>query len=126
MIGSFKTRFFILVLVISASFLIVGAAPHQTKSAEISKFSPPLARANERVTKKPFGLYVTLKNSPVLPERFTGYHTGADFEIFADEKNKPVQVTAVCAGKLIAKQRVTGYGFKASALQNPPIPLAGQ
>lgn len=99
-----------MVLVISAGFLIVGAAPNRTKAAEVPKFSPPLPRAQERVTKKPFGSYVTPKKFSVQPERFTGYHTGADFEIFADEKDKAVQVKAVCAGKLIAKQRVTGYG----------------
>src|SRR5579871_4518385 len=34
----------------------------------------------QRVTKKPFGIYVTPTDSPVQPERFTGYHTGADGE----------------------------------------------
>jgi hypothetical protein len=34
----------------------------------------------QRVTKKPFGLYVDPDNSPVQPEMFTGYHTGADAE----------------------------------------------
>ncbi len=95
---------------ISLGFLLSGLAAFSTLAKESALFSPPLPRASERVTKKPFGLYTSPKTSPVKPERFSGYHTGADFEIFAEEKDRPVQVTAICAGKLLAKQRVSGYG----------------
>lgn len=70
----------------------------------------PVSRAAERVTKKPFGIYVTPQNSPVQPERFTGYHTGVDFETFPEEQGKDVQVYAICDGKILAKSKVGGYG----------------
>jgi hypothetical protein len=38
-------------------------------------FVAPLDRASGRVTKKPFGIFVTPQNSPVQPERFRGFHT---------------------------------------------------
>jgi len=87
-------------------------------------FQPPLDRAGERVTKKTFGLYVTPQNSPVQPEKFTGYHTGADFEIFPNELNLAVSVRAICGGKLILKKYATGYGgvvVEACLLNNQPI-----
>ena len=73
-------------------------------------FQPPLSRAAERVTKKPFGIYITPKTSPVQPERFQGYHTGTDFEIFPEELNVDVPVQTVCNGKLILKEYASGYG----------------
>ena len=73
-------------------------------------FGFPLERALERVTKKPFGLYVTPKNSPVSPERFSGYHVGVDFETFADEEDREVAVSAVCEGELVLKKSSAGYG----------------
>ena len=39
----------------------------------VSEFQSPLDRAGERVTKKPFGKFVTPQNSPVQPEKFYGY-----------------------------------------------------
>lgn len=75
-----------------------------------SDFQPPLERANERVTKKPFGIYITPANSPVSLERFSGYHTGTDFEIFPEELNADVPVKAVCSGKLFSKRSASGYG----------------
>jgi len=70
----------------------------------------PLERARERVTKKPFGIYITPQNSPVQPERFSGYHTGVDYEIFIGEENSDVAVNAICSGKLLQKRTVSGYG----------------
>ncbi len=71
---------------------------------------PPLDRPKERITKKPFGIFITPENSPVQPERFRGYHTGVDFEVFPEELEKEVAVKAICAGELIAKSYVNGYG----------------
>jgi murein DD-endopeptidase MepM/ murein hydrolase activator NlpD len=76
----------------------------------ISEFVPPLDRPAERLTKKPFGIYITPKTSPVQPERFSGYHTGADFETFSDEAETAVEVRAFCSGEIVYKQRVSGYG----------------
>jgi hypothetical protein len=73
-------------------------------------FVSPLDRANGRVIKKPFGIFITPQNSPVTPEKFTGYHTGTDFEIFPEELNADVSVKAVCTGKILVKRMATGYG----------------
>lgn len=87
-------------------------------------FQPPLERAGERVTKKKFGMYITPQNSPVQPERFQGYHTGVDFEIFPEELNAEVQVHAVCSGELKLKKYASGYGgvaVQACELDKDPI-----
>ncbi len=87
-------------------------------------FVPPLDRAGERVTKKPFGIFVTPQNSPVQPERFRGYHTAADFEIFSEELNQDVPVRAICDGTLELKEYASGYGgvaVEACALDSQPI-----
>lgn len=73
-------------------------------------FVPPLVNLAQREVKKPFGIHVTPKDSPIQPEHFTGFHTGADFEIFAYELNKDVAVHAICGGKLLLKKNGTGYG----------------
>lgn len=70
----------------------------------------PLDRAGDRVNKKPFGIFITPQNSPVQPERFRGYHAGADFEIFPGEEDIDIPVRAVCSGKLRIKRYVNGYG----------------
>jgi hypothetical protein len=76
----------------------------------ISDFGAPLDRAKERVTKKPFGILINPRTSPVQPERFSGYHTGTDFEIFPEELEMDVSVRAVCNGKIRTKEYVNGYG----------------
>ena len=89
-----------------------------------SGFVPPLSDAAQRITKKPFGIYITPATSPVQPERFKGYHTGADFEIFPSELNITVPVDAVCNGKLLLKEWASGYGgvaVESCMLNNQPI-----
>lgn len=73
-------------------------------------FTQPLDNATERVTKKPFGIKVSPENSPVSPERFSGYHTGTDFEILEGEADIKVNVYAVCDGPLAIKRDLNGYG----------------
>jgi len=71
----------------------------------------PLDNFRSRVTKKPFGIFITRENSPVTPEVFYGYHTAADFEILAGEENEEIHVRAICDGKLLqSRTGVTGYG----------------
>lgn len=70
----------------------------------------PIENAKDRVTKKPFGVYITRENSPVKPERFSGYHAGADFEIFPKELNIDVPIKSVCKGKILKKDNIDGYG----------------
>jgi hypothetical protein len=70
----------------------------------------PLPSARERVTKKPFGLLVSPDRSPIQPERFSGYHTGTDFEVSPEEKDAKITVQAICGGPLRAKRSAQGYG----------------
>lgn len=63
------------------------------------KVAFPIADFEGRITKKPFGIYITPQNSPVQPERFSGYHTGDDAEygdVAAD-----VPVYAVYDGQIV-------------------------
>jgi len=73
-------------------------------------FGDPLDDAESRITKKTFGLYVTPTNSPVSPERFTGYHAGVDFETTSGEQGTDVLVQAICPGTLVLKKWASGYG----------------
>lgn len=89
-----------------------------------SHFTLPLSDASNRVTKKPFGIYVAPGNSPVSPEKFRGFHTGTDFETFPEEANSPVEVQAVCSGKVLTKEYANGYGgvmVESCQLDNQPI-----
>ncbi|MCC7356832.1 MAG: M23 family metallopeptidase [Candidatus Doudnabacteria bacterium] len=82
----------------------------ETPPVVASTVGMPLDRSLERVTKKPFAIYITKQNSPVSPERFVGYHVGTDFEAFPEEADTDVQVKAICDGKLLQKRTASGYG----------------
>ncbi|MFH0776499.1 MAG: M23 family metallopeptidase [Patescibacteria group bacterium] len=75
-----------------------------------TKLSYPIENFATGITKKPFGIYITPKTSPVQPERFTGYHTGVDIETTAAQKDADVWVYAIADGKVELKRRVNGYG----------------
>lgn len=93
-------------------------------TATISGFQSPLDRSKERITKKPFGIYIAPATSPVQPEKFQGYHTGTDWEIFPEEQSSAVPVKAICSGKLILKKSASGYGgvaVESCKLDNKPI-----
>lgn len=84
----------------------------------------PMERARERVNKKPFGIKISPNNSPVSPERFSGYHTGVDYEIFEGEENIDVEIFAICSGKLLKKETAAGYGgllVQSCELDNQPV-----
>lgn len=68
----------------------------------------PIAQFEKGITKKPFGIYITPKNSPVQPERFSGYHTGVDVE--NEDAKVDVPVYAICDGKIVVKRWISGYG----------------
>lgn len=69
---------------------------------------PPVADFKNRITKKSFGTYVHPQNSPVSPERFTGYHTALDIE-FGDVPGD-VPVHAITSGTVVYSGWVSGYG----------------
>lgn len=76
----------------------------------VKEFITPIDRQADRTTKKPFGIYITPKTSPVQPEKFSGYHTGTDFETFAEEADTDVRIIASCTGKIRTRQFINGYG----------------
>lgn len=80
------------------------------QSSGFAKLLAPISDWSERTTKKLFGIYVTPKNSPVNPEKFTGYHSGVDFEVLPGEEDTEVVVFAVCGGPMVLKRFVSGYG----------------
>lgn len=88
----------------------IANAPSTSAIPEISTSKTLSILDTSRITKKPFGIYITPKNSPVQPEKFTGYHTGADFETTPAEANEAIDVPAICNGKLILKKYASGYG----------------
>ncbi|MCL4387301.1 M23 family metallopeptidase [Patescibacteria group bacterium] len=82
-----------------------------TKPEEPKKtISSPIANAKNRITKKPFGVYITPASSPVSGEKFTGYHTGTDFETTPEEASQDIPIYATCTGKIRTKEIVSGYG----------------
>lgn len=106
--------------------------PNQTPLATISQpkatqtlpFTPPLEKTRDRVTLKPFSIQASPRHSPVQPERFSGIHTGTDFETFPEEVNKDISVKTICTGRLLRKQQARGYGgmaVQACTLNDNPI-----
>ncbi len=84
----------------------------ESEPAEVvpSRYVSPLDHPDDRITKKPFGIFITPSTSPVQPERFSGYHTAVDMEILPDEENADVMVRAFCQGPIVAARTVSGYG----------------
>ena len=70
----------------------------------------PLINWKNRITKKPFGMLIRPETSPVQPEKFSGYHTGTDFEVFENELESEVLVRAICDGEVVESRYVSGYG----------------
>ena len=68
----------------------------------------PTTEFRQRVTKKPFGIYIAPSNSPVQPEKFTGYHTGIDVEY--SDVSEDVPVTAIADGTVLFSKWASGYG----------------
>lgn len=79
-----------------------GRAPIQ------STLTQPTEGFLDRITVKPFGIYITPSTSPVQPERFSGYHTGADAE-YSDVEDE-VEVVAIADGTVKTAKTATGYG----------------
>lgn len=74
------------------------------------EFVSPLDRYAERPVVKPFGILITPQNSPVQPERFSGYHTGLDLEILPGEDDRDVLVAGMCTGPVLLRRTASGYG----------------
>ncbi|MDP2696011.1 MAG: M23 family metallopeptidase [bacterium] len=68
----------------------------------------PIADFKRRITKKPFGIYITPDDSPVQPEKFSGYHTAVDVEY--SNVLDDVLVMTIADGEVVASKTVSGYG----------------
>jgi len=75
---------------------------------ETKKIIEPVNEFKTRITKKPFGIFITPENSPVQPERFSGYHTGVDVEF--EDKDEEIEVKSICDGEVVLRRWVSGYG----------------
>lgn len=84
------------------------SATTEATTQPVNAFAEPVADFKKRVTKKPFGIYITPETSPVQPERFSGYHTGADAEY--EDVTSDVPVLAITDGKVILSETSSGYG----------------
>ena len=78
------------------------------ETVSMSTLTPPTDDFKNRITKKKFGQLITKQDSPVQPERFSGYHTGVDVE-FTDSKDE-IAVRAVTDGTVLHSGTASGYG----------------
>jgi len=100
------------------SLLLTNSLPGSTNTTneslspapEESAVVVPIENFFSRVTKKPFGIYITAATSPVTPERFQGYHAGTDAEATEDDAKADIAVMATADGKVVHVGRVGGYG----------------
>jgi hypothetical protein len=108
----------IIVLVSLSIYSLSKNTSTQTPTAKVDEESSnllpwPLENGEQRQTLLKYGMYVTPdpKQNPISPpERFTGYHTGLDIEIFSEEKDTAVNVKTICEGRIIYTGTADGYG----------------
>lgn len=84
----------------------------------------PLENSMDRISKKPFGINISPQDSPVQPEKFSGFHTGTDYEITESELDQNVPVHAICGGTIGVKRSASGYGgvlVQNCVLENQPV-----
>lgn len=80
----------------------------KTATKKQAAYVTPVDEFKKRITKKKFGTYITPANSPVQPERFSGYHTGVDVEYDDIESDTPVH--AIAKGTVTFSGVIDGYG----------------
>ena len=81
-----------------------------TESSPKNDIIEPITKSISRISLKPFGIYVTPTDSPITPEKFTGFHTGTDFETIPGEADALVPIKAACTGKIRHVGPIDGYG----------------
>lgn len=70
----------------------------------------PIKNFPEGIIKKPFGIFITPQTSPVQPERFSGYHTGADVEADTADHRAEIPIYSIADGRVLESTRAAGYG----------------
>lgn len=93
-------------------FLLPGLFLSQARA---STWNYPMTRYFERQTLKEFGQLVDQNfykgKKAFFPfNRFYGYHSGVDLEIFPEEKDQKVPVYAIGPGKITFIGKISGYG----------------
>ncbi len=83
-----------------------GINPDET--VEDALVVAPIDGFSDRITKKPYGIFITPDTSPVQPEKFVGYHTGVDAEY--EDVDGDIPVYAVSHGVVERSGIATGYG----------------
>lgn len=68
----------------------------------------PIDNFLDGITLKPFGVKIDPATSPVQPERFSGYHVGADSEV--PEGAETTEVRAIATGTVLQSRQASGYG----------------
>lgn len=86
----------------------IKTAPEKTTKKKQAAYITPVDEFKSRITKKKFGTYITPANSPVQPERFSGYHTGVDVEY--DDIISDTPVRALTSGTVTFSGVIDGYG----------------
>ncbi|MFA6296878.1 MAG: M23 family metallopeptidase [Patescibacteria group bacterium] len=81
-----------------------------TNSEPQSQFTYPIQNFKTNQTKKTFDQFITAENSPIQPERFSGYHAGADIEINPDQIDQDVPIYAIEDAQVVYLGYVSGYG----------------
>ena len=92
----------------TASPLPIAASIQESLVESDKKIIEPIAEFSQRITKKPFGIYITPETSPVHPDKFDGYHTGVDIEY--EDIAEDVPVYAIADGTVIVSKFASGYG----------------
>lgn len=85
--------------------IIIEPTLSQTQTNALAK---PVVDFKARITKKPFGIYITPETSPVQPEKFSGYHNAVDVEY--GDVSDDVEIHAAYDGTVIYSGYVSGYG----------------
>lgn len=93
---------------IASSLPIAADIQESLIKSPAKKIDEPIAEFSRRLTKKPFGIYITPQTSPVQPDKFEGYHAGIDIEYGDIAQDVPVY--AIADGTVIVSKFASGYG----------------
>ena len=93
--------------------LLITAATMGALTIHPGAIGDPIDDAQKRPQLLTFGLHVTPdpEHNPIdPPERFAGFHSALDYEVFADEADEEVIVRAACPGDVVYAGTAEGYG----------------
>jgi len=109
-----KIAFWVIIvaLLILPAYIILSRSRNSISSSASEEIQYnlafPINQFKERITKIPFGLYVSPENSPVGSKRFIGFHTAVDVEY--EDVVDDVPVFAINDGIITLSREAAGYG----------------